>query len=400
MRQAVFIRVSSQPWSGLAELEWVVRSRSGELSAPQRGTLEHLRPIARQNHTVFLLPGAAVSLFSTQLPNVPANKVGKIIPHALEEQVATDIDDLHFVVTSKDNGLYQVAVIEKALLAEAIDTFHAADIVIDQINAEVFGVPSHDEQSSIVLFDDYALIHSVDGERLVLDTENVVNFQQPLALNDSQLYASSNNPRLTHMLPHVASDGHQIDTHSPLPVIATSLSESRVNFLNGVFAPVSRYAGAFIPWRKVVAFFAIAIVLYVIYQMLAIRELQKEATTLDNNVRQRFKVLMPKEKLRDPAKQIRTTLRTLSAPNKKAATSPLWLLEQVLPALQSSKTNVVQRITYNNNTLAIKLAVRNVNEAEKIARMTKALQTVNVKYSPSTQSNAVTVNLQVSAKGR
>lgn len=395
MRQTVFIRILSNPWQFADELEWVVRSRSGDFASVEQGTLELLKPFARQNQVVLMLPSAAVSIFNVDLLGVPSNRANKAIAYALEEQVADDIDELHFVISNKKNSNYRVAAVRKDTLKQVINLFAEEGITIDQVTAEQFSVPHIEGETSILLSGETALVALNNGELSMVDAANLQHFDAELNLNEANLFAFSDNPRTRQIQPLFDEDKVVVSTGSALPFVAELTSKDNTNFLQGVFAPVSQWVSTWKQWRFASLLALILLVLYVITKLLAINTLHTEAKSLDQEIETQFKRIMPGKRLVDPAIQIRREVEKLSQGNTNSQPSPLTLLEKIMPALQGSKSNVLKRIRFQQATLILEIAVANVADAEKIDQASNAIKGISSQYRASTNAQAVTVELKV-----
>jgi general secretion pathway protein L len=76
----------------------VVDSHGAPIEAPSSGKLEGAVAAAAGRHVCVLVPGTDVLLLEPELPAKVGTKLAQIVPYALEEQLADDIDDLHFAI--------------------------------------------------------------------------------------------------------------------------------------------------------------------------------------------------------------------------------------------------------------------------------------------------------------
>ena len=67
-------------------------------SAPGSGSLTDAAAAADGARVVLVLPGDEVSLLRATLPPRSGKRVGALVPFALEDQLAAEIDTLHFAV--------------------------------------------------------------------------------------------------------------------------------------------------------------------------------------------------------------------------------------------------------------------------------------------------------------
>ncbi len=104
---------------------WLVADARGAPAGPaQSGPLTLAAARAAGRRVCVLVPGADVLLAEPEVPVKAGAKLQQLLPYALEEQLADDIDDLHFAVGKRagDSSRSPVAVVARALLDEWLAT--------------------------------------------------------------------------------------------------------------------------------------------------------------------------------------------------------------------------------------------------------------------------------------
>ena len=82
---------------------WSHVNNQGELTSRiTSGSLEDAAVVAQQHKVVVLIDSSNVHLNHVQLPTTNRQKMLRAIPYALEEQLAEDIEDFHFVIGKAD----------------------------------------------------------------------------------------------------------------------------------------------------------------------------------------------------------------------------------------------------------------------------------------------------------
>src|SRR5690606_3089436 len=120
----------------------VVDGHGARLGSVQSGTLAEAAPQTIGRRVILLVPGPDVLLAEPVLPLKSGAKLAQIVPFALEEQLATDVEDLHFAVGKRDGRPgTPVAVVSRARMQEWQDTLTAAGIHADSIYAETAALP-------------------------------------------------------------------------------------------------------------------------------------------------------------------------------------------------------------------------------------------------------------------
>ena len=88
-----------------APASWLIVDSNGARSGPVfTGPIADALPQAQNRRVVLLLPGAEVGLAEPELPLRGGAKLVQVIPFALEEQLASDVEGLHFAVGDREGG--------------------------------------------------------------------------------------------------------------------------------------------------------------------------------------------------------------------------------------------------------------------------------------------------------
>ncbi len=135
------------------EATWLACNDAGQIVLPpQNGTLDQASPLAAARRVAVLVPSDQVLLTEAQLPAKSGAKLLQMVPYALEEQLAEDIDDLHFAVGARlESGRTPVAVVARATLAGWLSELQSAGIAPNAMYAEASLVPSTPGQVTAVL---------------------------------------------------------------------------------------------------------------------------------------------------------------------------------------------------------------------------------------------------------
>ena len=104
-----------------ASASWVVIDARGvPAGIAQSGPLMLAAPRTAGRRVCVLVPGADVLLAEPEVPARAGAKLQQLVPYALEEQLADDIDDLHFAIGKRatESSRTPVAVVARALMNE------------------------------------------------------------------------------------------------------------------------------------------------------------------------------------------------------------------------------------------------------------------------------------------
>src|SRR6516162_11231449 len=124
------------PHAGAELATWlVVDARGAPLSPPQSGPLALAVPRVAGRRVCVLVPGAEVLLAEPEVPVKAGAKLQQLVPYALEEHLADDIEDLHFALgkRSADSSRVPVAVVARALLDQWLAELRGAGLEPDAL---------------------------------------------------------------------------------------------------------------------------------------------------------------------------------------------------------------------------------------------------------------------------
>src|SRR5688572_13130693 len=102
MAQWLLIRLARDPER---DPTWLVADEVGRVAMPMRtGPLREAAPLAAGRRVCALVPGTDVLVTEADVPVKSGAKLHQVVPYALEEQLAEDIEALHFAVGKRQAG--------------------------------------------------------------------------------------------------------------------------------------------------------------------------------------------------------------------------------------------------------------------------------------------------------
>ena len=134
------------------------------------GTLSEAAREVRDRSVIVLVPASAVPTFSVNLPAKGA-RLFTALPFALEDQVADDIEDLHFAPGERHaSGTLSVAVVAKTTLVDWIERLSEAGIHATSIIPENHGLARTPNTASLLIAEDQLFFNDGD-ESTCLDDQ-------------------------------------------------------------------------------------------------------------------------------------------------------------------------------------------------------------------------------------
>src|SRR4051794_5096330 len=91
---------------------WMVCNDDGNVAVDAvSGELVQAAPLAAGRRVIVIVPAGDVLLAETEAPARSAAKLAQVIPFALEERVADEIENLHFAIGERNSSTGRVAVL-------------------------------------------------------------------------------------------------------------------------------------------------------------------------------------------------------------------------------------------------------------------------------------------------
>jgi len=248
------------PEIGADHAIWAMSNGEGRLlSDTSTGTIQELAKAVDGRKSIVVLPGDSVLLAEANLPGNPT-RAQQAIPYALEDQVADDIEDLHFAIGRKDKGNnYPVAIINRDTMETLHEQFEAAGLRPTELVPEILALPKLDPAANgpvwSGLLDADKTVVRLNGNRgFATDSDTAELMLSGAGEEYEEEFARGillyrTDPALPE--PEVAD--LEVETQpcdSRLQLYASGLSTSpRINLLQGDFSYRQQINLAWKPWR-------------------------------------------------------------------------------------------------------------------------------------------------------
>ena len=143
MSELLIIRLASEPHQPNHWLIWSNNEKeiigSGEVENAQ--ALQQLTEKAQTRRVICLVPGVDVTLKSVPINGAFTRQMQQALPYMLEDELASDVDKLHFCVIAKEINLVHVAICFKSKLQHWLSCLDDAKISCKQFIPEALALP-------------------------------------------------------------------------------------------------------------------------------------------------------------------------------------------------------------------------------------------------------------------
>src|SRR4249919_952046 len=124
------------------QLTWLAQDAQGRALSGTNAAAPPPAAIAGARHVIALVPSEQVVLLETDAVSARRAQLAKAIPFALEDQLASPVEELHFALPERGAGArLGVAVVARAVLRGWIGTLDHQGIRADAIVPDALALP-------------------------------------------------------------------------------------------------------------------------------------------------------------------------------------------------------------------------------------------------------------------
>lgn len=405
MSSHVYMRFTD---SDCQQLSWLTIDDDGLPKEPTQGSPEEMAEAAGSRQITLLAPAADVLLIQPLLPTQNRQRLLQAIPFALENQIASDIDQQHFTIgRQNEDSSVPVAIISKVRIKSWLNTLEAVGIQPHAIYPESLCLPYTEDEWTLLVDEKRALLRYGKYSALTLDFENIqstlarllaqADDSQPNRINlissSKQIEDQLNQVPLTELTETPTRCSVEPD---PLPLMANNCTPAEnLNLLHG---PYQQNKQGQIIWRSWYPTFAVALLLVMITLISGLHELnrlKKQHQALNQQIEQLFKKSLPKsKKMVNPKAQMSQKLQALQSDSGNNS-SFLKLVSLTGRAVNNQASSRIEGLNFRQGELNVQLTIKDLQMLEQLKKaLEKSQLTVNIR-SANAQKGRVKAHFQI-----
>ena len=387
------------------EVTWLVEEAEGKAEArAARSPLEDISLHAPGRRVIVLVPASQVLLTRARLPTRKRQRVLAALPYALEDQLAADVETLHFALGRQaPTGELNVAVVARRRLADWLARLRACDIEPDEMIPDVLCLPWQEGAWSALQERDHTLLRTDAQGGVSLDNLSLATLLD-LALEEA---GEARPARIQwYHLPEAAPpappgetalEARPLET-DPLELLARHHDPGLgINLLQGEYSRREQLGRYWRPWRLTAALGLTLILLSAAITVGDYVRLRQERDALRQRIERIYLDTFPEaRRVVNPRVQMERRLQALRAGGATAAGGFLALLEQAGPVLQATPGLELRRISYRDGHLSIALMIADLQGLDALkARLGEATGLAVEIQSASARDGKVQARLEI-----
>jgi general secretion pathway protein L len=356
--------------------QWMVCGEDGQVVVEAvSGELAQATAMATGRRVVVILPANEALATESDAPAKSAAKLAQVIPYALEERVADEIENLHFAIGDRDSvtGRVPVVVVRRAHIDARLAELRAAGLSPHAIYSGATLLPAMPGQMIGLLEGDTLTLRTADAPPLVLPALSVTDgFEMALAMQTSPVAGLEPAPLgMLLYAGHQEWEAHQLQVDAfrdrftgmkvqllprgSLSVLAPAAAAGdAVNILQGALAVASPLELGWRSWRIAAVLAASLLCLHLGARFFELNRLRKSEASLDASIQEAFRAAMPgQQNATNARRRVEQRLGEISAGG--AGGSLLPALSALANARSAAPNARIEGITFRDGTLDLRI---------------------------------------------
>ncbi|HEH9409407.1 GspL family type II secretion system protein ExeL [Aeromonas salmonicida] len=290
MSESLVIRLGTNAQQPVEWLVWSAKEEeiiaSGTLASAH--ALGELRERAGGRPVVTLVPGSDLIFRRVSLPGKYSRQAAAALPYLLEEQIASDVDELHLVVLGHEGHDVDLMAVDKEKMQTWLGWLEAAGLKSQQLLPDVLALPQAADGWSALQLGKEWLLRQGPCQGIVADEPLLAML---LAVEAEPVTIHSHTP----VPPIPTANWQAADPELPMLLLAKGALNCQANLLQGPYRPQTEYSRYWLQWRKVAVVAGLLLLVALTQRGVHLYQLAEQDKALKAEIRQVYTRIFPGE---------------------------------------------------------------------------------------------------------
>ena len=296
MNEFLIVRLTSNTAQAIQWLVWSESQKeviaSGELDSYQ--ALPEIATYAEGRRTIVLLSAESLVLTDVEIPAGASRQLESMLPYVLEDDLAQDVDQLHFTILNKSQGQAQVCAVDSQWLEKVLMELGDIGCQIQKVMPDVLALPDSEGLSAVEIGQQWLLKKSsYQGMSVESDWLSLVA-QSEWVQQDEEFLPLTSYSALPASL-ELAEQQQWLNGEPKLvmQLLAEQAIISKINLLTGQFKPKSSFSRYWKIWQKVAVAAVLLLAVVVVDNVLKIQKYEAQASAYRTESERIFRQSLP-----------------------------------------------------------------------------------------------------------
>ncbi|MFZ3405112.1 GspL family type II secretion system protein ExeL [Aeromonas salmonicida] len=290
MSESLVIRLGTNAQQPVEWLVWSAKEEeiiaSGTLASAH--ALGELRERAGGRPVVTLVPGSDLIFRRVSLPGKYSRQAAAALPYLLEEQIASDVDELHLVVLGHEGHDVDLMAVDKEKMQTWLGWLEAVGLKSQQLLPDVLALPQAADGWSALQLGKEWLLRQGPCQGIVADEPLLAML---LAVEAEPVTIHSHTP----VPPIPTTNWQAADPELPMLLLAKGALNCQANLLQGPYRPQTEYSRYWLQWRKVAVVAGLLLLVALTQRGVHLYQLAEQDKALKAEIRQVYTRIFPGE---------------------------------------------------------------------------------------------------------
>ncbi len=409
MRKRVIIRLeSSKP----IEASWVILDGSDDVpSVIKSGSLEEAAAATVGAHIIVAIPGNDVLLTSVSIPTRNRRRILSAIPYALEDQLAEDVDDLHFAVGSRDkNGQINTAVVSRSLMEKWLERLAAVGIQPNLLVSDTLALPCRPLQWTLLLEDQSILLRTGEQSGFSIDPGNLPDLLSMMLDSTDEIKPEKIiviDCRTNETSPLMLDESIDVEYITPNEPVITFMAEyadegNYLDLLQGEFSRREQLSKYWRPWLPAAVLAGVILVINIAMMTVEHVQLKNQVVTLREQIGNVYLTTFPGSREPTPGAEklfMDRKMASLRGGGGGDSGSFLALVSSVGKYFKDTPSLQFERVNYRAGQINVAITIQDLQKLDKLKQQLTEKANVNVEIQSATsRKGKVEARLQIKRK--
>jgi general secretion pathway protein L len=388
MSEYVVIRLAAEDQA----VQWILADSNGtRLSNLYTGNLPQAATEIGDRSVIVLVPSVDLLTTTVHIPARSNSKIKAALPFALEENLADDVENLHFAVGERqENNRLPVAVVAKDTMDGWLKQLSDAGIEPAILAPDSHGLAKIPGTLSVLIDDDTVIFN--DGADTVFVMQNVkpsdvLVFAGQLGETQDEddeksghlvvFCTSEQEQHLSHEWIALRQELHSVDINilpdGVLPKLAVTVAAGHgVNLLQGPYGKKTEYASLFRPWKAAAMMLLGLGIIAMAMKGIGYYQLQQDESALRAQFNAEYRLLRPDDsrEIVDPVATVVSLRRSMGGSGAPQVFLPS--LRELGAAMAANSMAEIETISYRAGVIDLRLTAPDVATLDNIQKAVSA----------------------------
>jgi len=388
MSEYVVIRLAAEDQA----VQWILADSSGtRLSNVSTGELSQAAMDVGNRSVIVLVPAVDLLTTTVLIPGRSNSKIKAALPFALEENLAEDVENLHFAVGERqENGRLPVSVVANEKMHGWLKRLSDADIEPSIIAPDNHGLAKIPGTLSVLLDDDIVMFNDgADMDFVMQDIKPSDALVFAGQLGETQkddeeksghlivFCTAEREASLSHDWIALRHELHSVDVtilpDGVLPKLAVTVAAGHgINLLQGQYGKKTDYSVLFRPWKAAAMLLLGLVVLAVATKGVDYYRLVQDEASLRAQFNAEYRQIRPGDtrEILDPVATVVSLRRNIGG----SAAPQVFLpsLRELGAAMAANSAAEIETISYRAGVIDLRLTAPDVATLDKIQKAVSA----------------------------